>query len=122
MSGRVPPTRSQAVSDSPPPPLIPGRRVRSLGAALAGGSPQSSSSPSGSGRSQSPAPETVPMLTASPLQQAATSQGATSSAPPVASTSGARSASLPLGGFLEEVDMATTLVPLLDEDVAMESA
>src|SRR5258706_15390817 len=122
MSGRVPTTRSQAVSDSHPPTLIPGRRVRSLGAALAGGSPQSSSSPSGSGRSQSPAPETVPMLTASPLQQPATSQGATSSAPPIASTSGARSASLPLGGFLEEVDMATTLVPLLDEDVAMESA
>src|SRR5258706_13063896 len=62
------------------------------------------------------------MLTASPLQQANSSQGASSSAPPIASASGARSASLPLGGFLEEVDMAPTLVPVLDEDVAMESA
>ncbi len=122
MSGRTPTTRSQAVSDSHPPTLIPGRRVRSLGAALAGGSPQSSPSPSGSGRSQSPIPENVNMLTVSPLQQAASSQGATSSAPPIASTSGARSASLPLGGFLEEVDMAPTPALPLDEDVVMESA
>src|SRR5258706_16080533 len=112
MSGHAPTTRSQAaVSDSHPPTLIPGRRVRSLGAALAGGPPPRSSSPSGSGRSQSPAPETVPLLTASPLQQAAPSQGATSSPPPIASTSGARSASFPLGGFLGEGGMAFPPAP-----------
>ncbi len=62
------------------------------------------------------------MLTTSPLQQAASSQGATSSTPPVASTSGACATSLPLGGFLEEVDMAPTPALPLDEDVVMESA
>src|SRR5258706_491981 len=122
MSGRAPTTRSSAVSDSHLPTLIPGRRVRSLGAALAGGSPPSSSSPSGSGRSQSPIPESVYPLTASLLQQAALSQGATSSNPPVASTSGARTSSLPLGGFLEEVEMGSNPALPLDEDVVMESA
>src|SRR5258706_14180235 len=122
MSGRVPTTcSSAAVSDSHPPILTRGRRVRSFGAALAGASPQSGTSPSASARS-SPVPEIVTSLIPSPLQQAATSQGAPSSAPPMASTSGARSASLPIGGFLEDVDMASTPVPNLDEDVTMESA
>src|SRR5258706_12209255 len=122
MSGRAPTTRSSAVSDSHLPTLIPGRRVRPLGAALAGGSPPSSSSPSGSGRSQSPIPESVHPLTASLLQQAALSQGATSSNPPVASTSGARASSLPLGGFLEEVEMGSDPALPPDEDIVMESA
>src|SRR5258706_550941 len=68
MSGRIPTTRSAAVSDSHLPTLIPGRRVRSLGAALAGGPPPSSSSPSGSGRAPSPIPESVHPLTALPHQ------------------------------------------------------
>ncbi len=120
MSGRIPTTRSQAVSDSHLPTLTQGRRVRSLGAALAGGSPLSSSSPSGSDRSQSPVREFQSLIT-SPLQQAASSQGATSSGPPVA-PSGACLALLPLGGFLEEVEMGTNPALPPDEDVVMESA
>ena len=83
----TPHTRSQAVSDRYPPTLIMGNCMRSLGAAMAGGSPLSSPIPSsGSGSS----PQLESLLTAPfPHQQAALSLGATSSPPPHASTSGA---------------------------------
>src|SRR5258706_8415156 len=117
-SSSHPTTHSQAVSDSYPPTHVLVRRVRSLAAALAGGSPPSSPIPSGSGRSQSLTREIE--LTTSPLQQAASSQGATSSPPPVAT---GRLASLPAGTFLKDLDMGASPAPGSHlEDVAMESA
>src|SRR5882757_3420974 len=123
MSGEAPTTRSRTVSSPHPPTLHPGRRVRSLGAALAGGSPQSSPSPSGSER-LSPLggsfPEIVHSLTLPPPQQASTSRGAPTS-PPVASTSGIRATSEP-NPFLASADrvLSPPLSPIGDVD--MESA
>src|SRR5882757_5401168 len=96
-----PTTRATTVSDSYPPTLHPGRRVRSLGTALAGGSPQSSPSPSSSDRLSplgGPILEFVPPLTVLSPQQASGRCGATSP-PPIASTSGVR-ASLELNPFV----------------------
>ncbi len=112
-----PSTRSQAVSDSYPPTHILVCWVQSLVAALAGGSPLSSPSPSSGGRSQSPSTETV--LIPSPLQQAAPSQGTTSSAPPDAM---AQSASLPAGAFLADLGTGAPPTPVGDEDVVMKLA
>src|SRR5258706_2994962 len=126
MSGRAAPmTRSQAnVSSSLAPTLVPGRRMRSLGAALAGGSPQSSPSPSGSDRAQSPGLG-VPFADHYPLhQQAATSQGATHPTP-LASSTGHRAASAPTGGSVADDDVilgSPTPGPPSDIDVEMESA
>ncbi len=111
-------TCSQAVSELYPPTHIPVCWVQSLVAALAGGSPQSSPIPSGSSQSQSLTQEIE--LTASPLQQAALSQGATSSAPPIST---GRSASLLAGAFLEDLDMGANPASGSHlEDVEMELA
>jgi len=121
MSGSRPMTRATAVSVSPPPTLIPGRRRHTLGAALVGGSPQSSPSPSSSDRlSPLGRPSSEFAADHLPLQNAS-SQGDPSSAP-IASTSGVRSRSLPLGAALEEVDMDADPLPSLGNDVDMESA
>src|SRR5258706_4558938 len=122
MAGRgTPLTRSQAVSESHPPTLTQGRRVRSLGAALAGGSPQSSPSPSSSDRlSPLGRPFQESELITPLSQQAASSQGASSSNP-IELASGGRSASLPLG-FLDEVDEGASPSPHIAMDVDPESA
>src|SRR5882757_9861779 len=116
-----PTTRATTVSDSYPPTLHPGRRVRSLGAALAGGSPQSSPSPSSSDRLSplgGPILEFVPPLTVLSPQQASGRRGATSP-PPIASTSGIRATA---GPTLEEVglDASPPLTPI--REVEMESS
>ena len=125
MSGRTPVTRSQAVSDSYPPILHPGRRVRSLGAALAGGSPQSSPTPSSAdelsplGR---PSTEFLDVsLTDFPLQTAS-SQGDPPLPSTSAGTSGSRSRSLLLGATLEALKTGASLDPEPINDVPMESA
>src|SRR6267154_687924 len=106
-------TRSNTVSSPHPPTLTRGRRVRSLGAALAGGSPQSSPSPSSSDRLSplgGPILEFVPPLTILSPQQASGRRGATSP-PPIASTSGVRASA---GPTLEEVglDASPPLTPI----------
>ena len=117
-SSRV--TRSQAVSDPYPPTLTRGRRVRSSGAALAGGSPLSSPSPS-SGGGSSPQLETS-LTPFPPPQQDASSPGAPSSNP--RRSSGARrSGSEPIGARLEDAGMGSpSPEPILTQDVEMESA
>ena len=117
MSGSRPVTR--AVSD-PRPPTHSGRRVRSFGAALAGGSPLSSPSPSSDGRS----PALEHELTFHLPFQTASSQGEPSSRPTNAA-SGSGSASQPrLGAFLEAADeeMASAAPQMTQPDMAMESA
>ena len=124
MSGRTPVTRSQAVSDSYLPILHPGRRVRSLGAALAGGSPQSS-----------PTPSSVDEL--SPLRRPSTEfldgsltdfplQTASSQGDPLPSTSagasGSCAQSLPIGATLEALETGASPDPEPINDVPMESA
>ena len=94
--------------------------MRSLGAALAGGSPLSSPSPSSDGRSPALEHELTDHL---PLQSTSR-QGDPSSYPSAtASGSGVRSQSLPLGAALEaaEEEMETDL-PTTQPNVVMESA
>ena len=129
MSGTAPTTRSQAVSDSYPPTLTQGRRVRSLGAALAGGSPQSSPSPPSDGsaadsswpRLQESSDQLgfrIGQLNSFPLQRTSSQGG------PIPSTSagasGSRARSMPIGGALEEV-LGSEPDPSLVNDVPMES-
>src|SRR5882757_6788292 len=119
-----PTTRATTVSDSYPPTLHPGRRVRSLGAALAGGSPQSSPSPSSSDRLSplgGPILEFVPPLTILSPQQASSRRGATSP-PPIASTSGVRAGHELPDAFLEELDAPPRAPTPHIGDVEMESA
>ena len=111
------------MSDSFVPILTSGRRVRSLGAALAGGSPLSSPSPSSDGRSPALEHELTVHL---PLQDAS-SQGNTPVTPPTASGSGARSQSLPLGAALDAADQemgdsSPETTHAQDMDVDMESS
>src|SRR6267154_2964516 len=117
-------TRSNTVSSPHPPTLTRGRRVRSLGAALAGGSPQSSPSPSSSDRLSplgGPILEFVPPLTILSPQQASGRRGATSP-PPIASTSGVRAGHELPDAFLEELDAPPRAPTPHIGDVEMESA
>ena len=126
MSDRTRPTTcASAVSDSHPPILHPGRRVRSLGAALAGGSPQSSPSPSSAdelcplGRQSTE--NRSGLLTGFPLQNAS-SQGEPLASTSAGTSGGPRVQSLPLGATLASIDEGAnpTLSPI--NDVPMESA
>ena len=130
MSGTTPTTRSQAVSDSYIPTLTQGRRVRSLGAALAGGSPQSSPSPpsdgSAAGSSRLRLQELSDQLgfldgqlNVFPLQRTSSQGGPLPSTS--AGASGSRARSLPIGGALEEVLGSEPDAPSVN-DVPMESA
>ena len=117
-------TRSRAVSDLHPPILHLGNRVQSLGAALAGGSPLSSPTPSSADELSPIGRPSTEFLDDSligfPLQNAS-SQGE-----PLPSTStgssGARAQSLPLGATLELVDMGVLPEDDLVNDVPMETA
>ena len=126
MSDRAcPTTRATAVSDSSAPILHPGRRVRSLGAALAGGSPQSSPTPSSVAELSPlgrPATEIrSDSLTDFPFQHAS-SQGNPLPSTSAGTSGGPRAHSLPLGATLEALDAGASppLSPI--NDVPMESA
>jgi len=121
MSGTRSQSRAAAVSDSHPPILIPGRRVRSHGAALVGGSPLSSPVPSSPdvlsplGR---PSLESLECsLTRFPFQQAS-SQGE-GHLPSTSAAAVGRAQSL--GVALEEVKRSSPARDPSVNDVVMES-
>src|SRR5882757_1886680 len=116
-----PNTRANTVSDSHPPTLHPGRRVRCLGAALAGGYPLRSPRPSVDDRLSPlgrPFPEISHPLTFPSLQQASVRRGATSP-PPIPSTSGLRASLEPNPFVATAGDASPPLTPI--RDVEMES-
>ena len=96
--------------------------MRSRAAAEASGSPLSSPIHSSGGRVPG-SPSESPLLTAPQLPPDTSSQGATSSRNPVASSSGPRAASEPIEIGLDDQEMSDAPAPSdRDKDVVMESA